>query len=780
MAQEHIIADFSGGMNPSVAPDKLNENEFLLLQNCRLDETGGVGITGASSKQNTSSYSDGTNSAVHSIFYSNGIGALAGVGRDVFTGLTLGGLTDTLAAINTAKAKQTFAATPNRVYMDVNGIPYFVGGNVTIPIPVDWAPSGAASTVTTGPLAVNSSGTVTRGGSAPHWTTPQGVIGTASGTATAQFTSTITNISDYVRAINPNPALSTTSALQGITITASASATSGVIGGSVAFQAVLEIAGGIVGSVHSATVAINSGLQTITWGNVTDLWVAGITAAQANLSTFGVRILCVNGVGTTIPITCTLQNVQFTFTQGSGTGVVAGTGASGTLTGTYTWAITFVAENGEEGDYAVSQAVVLSAQMGTLTSIGLGDARTTSRNIYRKGNTLSSFYLVGSIADNITTTYADNQTDLAALTQGTIVAGGVAGDLPNTRLGSQQGKYPTLHYARLFWANGNQIFWSKIGNQFAYPAVNFIPVGDSKPIVGLVSKWGILVIIKTDSIWLLGGTDESTFNLTQSLSPVGSNMPFTIVPQDARILFCNSLGLFSFNGYNSVKVTPKLDLFFRGESRNGLNPLETLVASVYANFSAAVSNAEDYYLAYAETGQTTNNAMLVVNLNTGHISTRSIAAQSLTADPVTGYIYAGLSSGFVVRVDDWTATSDAFGTVPFSVATKYTDCGSRGSNLSFWSLEFFGDTGGNTITPTISYDNGAVSETLNGFLTNGLTRVERKFSAPRARQAQTCSVKLVSNAGVVNSSNSPAIKVVHLKLYYDVRAGRARTGGQNA
>src|SRR5207302_1707741 len=142
-------------------------------------------------------------------------------------------------------------------------------------------------------------------------------------------------------------------------------------------------------------------------------------------------------------------NAQLTVYQGSG--FTAGVGAAGLLSGTYAYKITFAAAGGEEGDASnASNSVTLSNQQGTLTAIQTGDLRTAARNIYRKGGLLSSYYLVGRISDNITSTFADNQTDLAALTQGTILPGDTVGDEPNTRLGSQQVRFPCLHYDRVF------------------------------------------------------------------------------------------------------------------------------------------------------------------------------------------------------------------------------------------------------------------------------------------------------------------------------------------
>jgi hypothetical protein len=92
--------------------------------------------------------------------------------------------------------------------------------------------------------------------------------------------------------------------------------------------------------------------------------------------------------------------------------VAAGTGS---LTGSYTYAISFVNSRGETGIGPISTPITLTAQGGTLTNIPLAPAQTgitwSARNIYRAKSVATGgdglYHLVATINDNVTTTLAN-------------------------------------------------------------------------------------------------------------------------------------------------------------------------------------------------------------------------------------------------------------------------------------------------------------------------------------------------------------------------------------
>lgn len=756
---ERVFDNFSGGMNALAAVDKLDPKECLLAENVRLDETGNIQSSGAFTHQNTPAYSAaaGTNTNnMHSQYWNPSLGAVSGVGQDVFQGLTLGTQTSALAGKNPKLQKMSFASTPNRVYFDVGSVGYW--SDLTNLLTVDWAPpsAGAAGGGFTDAAGAFSGGTSSNYGFALNTATiVQGIA------STIVATLVLHNASNFGQSGTA-------------TITAKMMVNGAAVGTSTSIVDVED------NPPHSTQTIVN----TWTFGNQNSLWgYPALTAAQANASNFGI-------IYTTLKTgidSITLSSPFVTAYQSGGSGFVAGIGAAGTLTGTYTWKVTFVAANGEESDASnPSSAIILSAQQGTLTAIPTGDGRTASRNIYRKGGALTSYYLVGGVPDNASTTFSDNQTDIAALNAGIILAGDVPGDYPNSRLGNLQVRFPVLHYDRVFWVNQqqkNQLVWSKPLNGFAYATINNLTVGDSAPISRIVSIFGELIIFKTNSqIWRLTGTDESSFDLTQTPASVSTDESFSIAALPDKILFHNRWGFWVFNGYTSQPLTPKLDLWIKQEDRtnkslfgvNGFHPPEAASASVPLNVEA-VGNSEKYYFSYAEAGQAANNAVLVFDLKHGNITKRSVSALSLAIDPVNGYVYMGDSSGFVSLLDDWNGTNGGGASVNFDFQHGYQDL-QRGSNKALWALEFYLNTNGQSLTPSVYYDNGLANETLAAISTSGLQRVVRTMESTQARKNQNFSFRLNGSLTSVNASGTPTVQIVHVKALYDVRAGRARTG----
>ena len=106
---------------------------------------------------------------------------------------------------------------------------------------------------------------------------------------------------------------------------------------------------------------------------------------------------------------------------------VVAQGAAGNVdVGTHLWAVTFT-KAGQESERgpSVSFAITGSAAHGSLTAVPTGPAGTTGRNVYRtvvSGTT--DFRLVGSIADNSTTTFDDNVADATLNAAAPVPVGG--------------------------------------------------------------------------------------------------------------------------------------------------------------------------------------------------------------------------------------------------------------------------------------------------------------------------------------------------------------------
>lgn len=106
---------------------------------------------------------------------------------------------------------------------------------------------------------------------------------------------------------------------------------------------------------------------------------------------------------------------------GACTAALAGLGAGNVNTGTHSYKVTFVTAGGETDAGAVSGTVTTTAGDGqvSLSAIPTGSTAVTSRKIYRTaaGNAITGpWLLLATIADNSTTTYADNIADASLTT----------------------------------------------------------------------------------------------------------------------------------------------------------------------------------------------------------------------------------------------------------------------------------------------------------------------------------------------------------------------------
>lgn len=85
-------------------------------------------------------------------------------------------------------------------------------------------------------------------------------------------------------------------------------------------------------------------------------------------------------------------------------------GSAGNVTGTnLKWRITFVTADGETEGGDVSSALSPSSKQIALTAIPVSPERTvTARKVYRLDTSTGTYKLVGTISDNVTTTYTDD------------------------------------------------------------------------------------------------------------------------------------------------------------------------------------------------------------------------------------------------------------------------------------------------------------------------------------------------------------------------------------
>lgn len=96
----------------------------------------------------------------------------------------------------------------------------------------------------------------------------------------------------------------------------------------------------------------------------------------------------------------------------------------------------------------------------------------------------------------------------------------------------------------------NKLFYSALDEPYYWPIMNQIAVGSSAPIVGLVTWHDQLLILKSDSVWLLTGYHEDDFRLQQIPGMTGSIGPH-VATSPQRVVWSGHQGWVLWDGYQA-------------------------------------------------------------------------------------------------------------------------------------------------------------------------------------------------------------------------------------
>ena len=112
-----------------------------------------------------------------------------------------------------------------------------------------------------------------------------------------------------------------------------------------------------------------------------------------------------------------------------------------------------------------------------------------------------------------------------------------------------------------------RLYFSAVGDPGTWPSVNFIDVPspyDGDPITGLAILYGNLIVFKRNSIYIIQGTDPTTFVVSKTNAAVGCVSPYSVVSVDNLVYFVSDKGLYALNLSNEkqicYKVQPRYDL----------------------------------------------------------------------------------------------------------------------------------------------------------------------------------------------------------------------------
>lgn len=111
-----------------------------------------------------------------------------------------------------------------------------------------------------------------------------------------------------------------------------------------------------------------------------------------------------------------------------------------------------------------------------------------------------------------------------------------------------------------------RLYFSALGDPSTWPASNFIDVPspyDGDEVVGLAILYGNLIVFKRNSIYIVQGTDPTTFVVSKTNSAVGCVSTYSIASVDNLVYFVSDKGLYALNLSNEkqicYKVQPRYD-----------------------------------------------------------------------------------------------------------------------------------------------------------------------------------------------------------------------------
>jgi hypothetical protein len=159
----------------------------------------------------------------------------------------------------------------------------------------------------------------------------------------------------------------------------------------------------------SISIAVQGGNIYKDWDTTPVLIYSGLTIGTCMFVTFNDKLYIVNGK-------------DYPLIYNGKTGYFAQMGApsvnsllSGALTGTYSYAMTYLTAGGEEVLGTASAQITLSSQKIVL-DLPIGYTGTLTRKLYRTLNGGSTYFFVNSIANNTDLTYQDDLSDSALVT----------------------------------------------------------------------------------------------------------------------------------------------------------------------------------------------------------------------------------------------------------------------------------------------------------------------------------------------------------------------------
>lgn len=235
----------------------------------------------------------------------------------------------------------------------------------------------------------------------------------------------------------------------------------------------------------------------------------------------------------------------------------------GPLSGTYSYVYTFYnsVDGTESAPSPVSAELEIGAGKITLSNLAVSaDPQVDKKRIYRVGGNVTTFTLVATIANNVTTFLdAVRDTDLSS-----VLLESTTYDQAPYGL-----KYLTEAYAMLFGAVGPKLYFTPIGVPNAWPATNFIDFSEDITGIGIVANG--LLVFTTYRTFVVAGTGPSTLTKYLLSGDQGCLNHYAIANLAGSCLWPSTDGICQSNGGIPVVLTKRM------LGKLSLTPLQAVV-----------------------------------------------------------------------------------------------------------------------------------------------------------------------------------------------------------
>lgn len=489
---------------------------------------------------------------------------------------------------------------------------------------------------------------------------------------------------------------------------------------------------------------------------------SGVTLSSARPCRFAIlnrEVIVVNSPSANFVVSAIDLSTRLLNIAGPGSSVpTLASGGSGVLTGEYRYRVTFAIRDSSgnvltESPYSdIAGPITLSANDVDLSSIPTsGTSGVNARRIYRSTNGGVDFFLLTTIADNVTTTYTDNASDF---------------DLALLPLGHTLGNAPGVDstdrlrliasWKDRLWASPldapDRVHYTENRVSHAWGASQFItikPVGaDLVGVTAFAVRRDDLVVGKRRSVWILRGTPPDTIEAIQIFEGPGPlSQDATIVVQDV-VYYLAEDGVYRISGAGVARISEAAvhpwftteDFFNRGMFESATMTWNPLTNALELHLAAAGATTLNRWVTYDLKRQ----QWLGPHLTAAFTPTMSglMEDEDALLTPIMG------SSGGHLYRENSSTISDDGSAIDFDVQTKFHSMQTPDIDKFFGQLSVISKielAGTLTITPYVGGLNASAGTAISHTLTTGRERLRRlgtgryvKLRFQEATDSQSC------------------------------------------